>query len=159
MKKVSKKIKIVCMECRNSVYRYRNAGRPQLFCSRPCFLKSNYHKGIQREKMVDRSLRLEKNPTWKGEKVSYKGIHKWIKDNFGVAKLHNCEICQGKSGSKTMNWANLDGKYSRERKTWAILCKKCHANFDWMRRKKITEFTEYQKMLKRSRHDIINNIE
>ncbi len=80
--------------------------------------------------MFNRNLRGDRNPGWKGDKVSYKGIHQWMGIHYGYAKDSPCEFCCGNSGSKKMNWANLDGKYTRDRKTWAILCKKCHVKYD-----------------------------
>lgn len=72
----------------------------------------------------------EKNPHWKGDKVGYKGIHMWMQRKYGSAKNFLCEHCQGKSGSKTMNWASVDKKYTRDRTMWMTLCKPCHSQYD-----------------------------
>lgn len=126
----SKKKVLTCVFCQSVYTRYAVAGRPQMFCSRTCYLRSDHHKEIQRKKMLARGLRGEKNPRWTGDKVTYKSLHRWIEIQLGVSKSHICRFCQGRSGSVTMNWANLDGKYTRDLSTWAPLCKKCHSNYD-----------------------------
>lgn len=126
----NKKISLICQECGKSFIRYIVKDRPQLFCSRMCYLKSDHHRAIQSRKMSARGLVLDKNPSWKGENVSYKGLHKWISLNLGCAKDFVCKYCNGSSGSKTMNWSNLDHKYARDVKMWVPLCKKCHSRYD-----------------------------
>ncbi len=126
----SKKKVYKCENCSKDFIRYNIKTRPQLFCSRKCFLHSDHHKKIQRKKMIDREWKGENNPSWKGNKVSYKGLHNWIKLRLGTAKNYKCDFCNGKSESKTMNWSNLDGKYTRNLKKWKPLCKKCHSQYD-----------------------------
>lgn len=69
-------------------------------------------------------------PAWKGEKAGYFAMHQWIRKQYGAAKKYQCMFCGGTRGSKTIEWANLDGKYSRDPQTWTTLCKICHAAFD-----------------------------
>lgn len=126
----TKKILIECQVCQAKVRRYRDKKRPQLFCSRACYLVSDRHKAIQREKMFKRNLVGERNPGWIGTKIGYKSLHGWIKGQLGSAKQFFCECCFNLSGSLVMNWANLDGKYSRDLSTWSPLCKICHSNYD-----------------------------
>ena len=68
----------------------------------------------------------EKNGMWKGEKVSYSGIHKWIHKNF--IRQDNCEGCGTKI--KKLTWANISKEYKREREDWLQLCYKCHWHYD-----------------------------
>lgn len=126
----SKKIKIKCQHCGKVISRYHVKNRPQIFCSRDCYLHSMYHSKIQKIKMIKRNWRGFKNPAWKGSEVSYKGIHRWIMLNYGAAKEFKCIFCQNKKGSFTMNWASLDHKHSRDISTWLPLCKICHSNYD-----------------------------
>lgn len=65
---------------------------------------------------------------WKGENVSYRGIHAWIVKNYG--QPDTCEGCGIKNNGHKMHWANLSGKYLRSRKDWKRLCPKCHAALD-----------------------------
>ena len=71
----------------------------------------------------------EKNTSWKGDNVTYRGLHKWIEKNFG--KPTTCENC-GKTGltGKRIHWANKNGKYKRIRKDWIRLCVSCHHILD-----------------------------
>lgn len=69
------------------------------------------------------------NKGWKGEKVSYSGLHYWIKRELGSPET--CEHC-GKTRLKgrKVNWANKSGKYKREHSDWIRLCIPCHAKYD-----------------------------
>ena len=70
-----------------------------------------------------------KHYAWKGDKVGYTGIHMWVYKTLG--KPDTCEKCS-KSGlnGKFINWANISGKYLREKDDWKRLCKPCHVKFD-----------------------------
>lgn len=101
---------------------------------------SEAKKGIPRPDMVDRckalseKQRKEKSPHWKGDGVSYNGLHKWVVNNFG--RPGTCEHC-GKDGlsGRSINWANVSGNYTRERDDWIRLCKSCHTKFDNLKKK------------------------
>lgn len=41
-----------------------------------------------------------------------------------------CEKCGIIGTGKDMNWANISGKYTREREDWIRLCPSCHRIFD-----------------------------
>lgn len=74
------------------------------------------------------------NPQWMGNKVSYRAIHMWMQNNFGKANL-----CEGKNCKKITQyyeWANISGKYKRNRNDWIKLCKSCHMLMDYARRRK-----------------------
>ncbi len=74
---------------------------------------------------------------WKGDDVSYNGLHRWLRKNFGHPK--KCQHCgmNGKynysiKGRKRWNveWANKSGNYLREISDWLFLCRKCHIIYD-----------------------------
>jgi hypothetical protein len=69
------------------------------------------------------------NNGWKGSKVGYWGIHKWIIRTYG--QPDTCEHC-GKTGlkGKQINWASINHKYERHRRNWIRLCVKCHSIYD-----------------------------
>ncbi len=70
-----------------------------------------------------------KNGAWKGDKVGYKALHRWLKDNFGKANKCENPECEGKS--KLFEWAKLKGKkYSHNRKNFQMLCRSCHRKYD-----------------------------
>lgn len=79
------------------------------FCSKPCAYK------------------YRKQTTYRDG--GYSAIHKWIAKHYG--KPMKCEKCGFESDNNyQIQWANLDGKYSRDISTWARLCAKCHWHFD-----------------------------
>jgi hypothetical protein len=123
-----KKIFFKCIECKNEFLRYKVKNRPQIFCSRKCYLHSKLHSERVSKQLT--GMKGERNRGWKGDNVSYKGLHRWITLNYGSAKQYPCAHCNGKRGKSRMNWANLDGKYSRDISTWAPLCKLCHGDYD-----------------------------
>ena len=69
----------------------------------------------------------EKNINWKGNNASYAAKHIWVKNNFG--KAMKCENCGEEK--KKITWANLSGKYLRDRNDWKQLCISCHRKFDY----------------------------
>jgi hypothetical protein len=126
----SKKLKLKCKNCGKEYYRYRIKNRPQIFCSRECYLHSVYNAKIHYEIKINTNQICDRNPNWKGDQVSYKGIHRWVENNFGKAKDFICALCHGTSGSTKMNWMNLDHKYTRNKEKWIPACKKCHSQYD-----------------------------
>lgn len=74
----------------------------------------------------------KKHYNWKGDAASYIPKHAWIARHFGRPDI--CEICgavnipEGKK--RWFEWANISGKYKRDRSDWRRLCKKCHAKVD-----------------------------
>ncbi len=73
----------------------------------------------------------EKALGWKGDEVSYSGLHKRFVRHYGNAKDHSCTTCEStvKEG-KRMEWANLSGEYKWEREDWTVMCAKCHRHYD-----------------------------
>ena len=121
-----------CERCKN---RLNNGIR---FCSISCRNKSIVKKGLH-------------NPAWRGDSVKYSGLHMWLQENFGKGK--SCESCGGKGKffigkirkRWSIEWANINGIYTRERKNWRQLCKVCHIKNDknWTKRirNKLGQFT------------------
>lgn len=90
-----------------------------------------HHKTSTKEILskIGKTKILNKNNNWKGEKVSYSGIHKWIKKNF--VNTSTCEICKTKNlFGRKINWASKNHTYTRFRKDWLRLCRKCHQLYD-----------------------------
>lgn len=67
----------------------------------------------------------EKNPSWKGDKVSYGALHDYIK--WWKEKPTSCENC-GKI--KLLDLANKIGDYKRDLDGWWYICRKCHMDGD-----------------------------
>jgi len=67
----------------------------------------------------------EKHGLWKGNNVSYKGLHGWVRRNKPKPKL--CEICHKE---KKLEISNISGEYKRDINDYKWLCRKCHMNSD-----------------------------
>lgn len=67
--------------------------------------------------------KFKKNPSY-----SYSNIHKWLYARFGKAIKCENKRCKGKSN--TFVWANISGKYKRERNDFLMLCQSCHMKAD-----------------------------
>lgn len=79
----------------------------------------------------------EKNHKWKGVAVGYRGVHLWIKNNYGQPTT--CEHCQtGNLFGRKIHWANKSHTYKRDREDWLRLCTKCHGLFDRGHRGKLS---------------------
>lgn len=62
---------------------------------------------------------------WKGQKVGYVGLHRWVYKQLGKAKI--CTWCRS---TENIQWANISGKYERKINDWMQLCAKCHHKYD-----------------------------
>lgn len=135
---------VKCITCKKDFktfpYRIRDGIK---FCSSKCYWKNK--KGMAPTENQLRALsmgwgankgksglRAENHPLWKGNAASYVSKHHFIyrlkgKANFCI----NCgstEIPKGKK--RWFEWANIDGRYSRNPDDYISLCKKCHALLD-----------------------------
>src|SRR3990167_3940283 len=84
---------------------------------------------LEHRKRISFSMPGEKSPFWKGEKVSYSGLHHWVASRLG--KPSECAHCGfgGLKGHK-IHWANKSGQYKRNLEDWLRLCVSCHKEFD-----------------------------
>ena len=62
------------------------------------------------------------NPNWKGNNVTYSGVHSWIKNHKPKPKF--CENCKK---VPPYDLANISGKYKREINDYNWLCRSCHS--------------------------------
>lgn len=88
------------------------------------------HKPSKKNIEAMKKARKEKYPKgtrWKGNKAGYSSIHKTIAKYFGNPK--KCENCKTTT-AKIYQWANISGKYNREKSDWKRLCKTCHTTLD-----------------------------
>jgi len=67
----------------------------------------------------------EQHHQWKGDKVSYEGLHQWVKRR--KPKPDVCEICKQK---ESYDLANISGKYKRDTNDFQWLCRSCHMKLD-----------------------------
>lgn len=83
---------------------------------------SNAKKGVS----INWVAKAEKHHLWKGIKVKYSGLHKWVNKNLGRPK--KCSFCFTIVGE--FEWANKSHEYKRDLTDWLRLCVKCHKAYD-----------------------------
>lgn len=120
--KAKARVTITCPEC-GKVFADAQSNR-RVYCSKACSDKHTLIKGV--------SVANDRNCNWKGEEASYSAKHLWIKWRYGNPE--RCEFCgvEGRlsKGHWTIHWANISGKYLRDRSDYHGLCRKCHHHFD-----------------------------
>lgn len=117
----------------------RNEWAQRKYCSRQC--QSKYWVGKpSRHKTGSKNsvpawnkgipaLKGSNNPSWKGDKVGYHGLHKWVQSVLG--KPCQCEFCGTEGLTKQkIHWANKSGDYKRVKSDWLRLCAGCHLKYD-----------------------------
>jgi hypothetical protein len=71
----------------------------------------------------------ERSNRWKGEKVNYSGLHKWVSRQLGKPKI--CEFCSKDNlKGREIHWANISHRYLRDLSDWLRLCARCHKEYD-----------------------------
>lgn len=93
----------------------------KLGVNNPMFGKTPWNKGVTME-----SLKGKNNHQWKGQEVSYSGLHNWLYRELG--RPMRCQHCDTTTGR--LEWANKSQKYIRDLSDWMCLCKKCHTAYD-----------------------------
>lgn len=124
-----------CTNCGLSV-RFQNnriQRAKRLFCSYKCHYESM--RGVSKP-FNCQPLKNEHHPFWKGDNVGYRGLHVWLRRNYGIPGV--CDMC---GNQNDVQWANSDGVYKRDRQHWRTMCRPCHAKFDAQRRKERTPLT------------------
>jgi len=92
------------------------------------FAKPSIIAILQKMKLIhsiSESKMAERNPQWKGNKVSYISLHQWIREHKSKQKL--CECCRK---NKPYDLANISGKYLRDINDYEWLCRSCHMHKD-----------------------------
>lgn len=101
-----------------------NKGKPAPWAKH---LPQQFKKGEPKPKNAYVFPKDELHPQWKGDRVSYDGLHRWIANKKGRPK--KCEQCKT-TKAKKYEWANKDHKYSRNLEDWMRLCTSCHRKYD-----------------------------
>lgn len=63
----------------------------------------------------------DKNPNWKGSKVSIGGIHDYVRARF--PRPEKCQCCMI---GYPIDMANISQEYKRDLNDWEWLCRRCH---------------------------------
>jgi len=104
---------ICCIEC----------GRLLKYKSLRC--RDCYNTYFNELSLFAKGFEGKQNGMWKGDKVSYSGLHKWIRKY--KPKLFYCQLC-GRNGK--LHVANISGEYRRDVNDYQWLCPKCHVYKD-----------------------------
>lgn len=89
--------------------------------------KGGWKHTSETKRKISEAHREEKCYLWKGNKVGYWGIHKWVQTYLPFKK--QCEFC-GTKMAKRYDRANKSHQYLRDLNDWFILCRKCHIKYD-----------------------------
>lgn len=130
--------KLSCFECGKKKHYSPSHIPKRAFCSRKCYSKIR-NKELSKAGSDTRIKGNEnykktyhygpKHHGWKGSKVGYRGLHRWLQKELG--KPDRCKSC-GKIDSRPrmIQWANIDQKYRRILTDYIPLCGSCHKNYD-----------------------------
>lgn len=69
------------------------------------------------------AIKGEKNGSWKGDAVSYNGLHRWIRRQLGRAS--KCMI-NSEHKSTRYHWGNISKEYKRDFSDWIQMCPSCN---------------------------------
>ncbi len=109
---------IKCKQCDKEFMKQNK--RRTVYCSRQCHM------------IFSKNRRAEEHYNWKGDKIEYSPLHRWICRNWGNPP--KCELCNKIGERKTrvwnIQWSNKDGLYTRNKEDWWGLCVPCHKKYD-----------------------------
>lgn len=77
------------------------------------------------KKRLSIGMRGKGSPSWKGDGVGVKALHRWIRRNKPKPKV--CEIC---NLEKELELSNKGHTYKRNLEDWQWVCRKCHRKYD-----------------------------
>lgn len=136
-------IKLKCKKCKKQFLTYPcrlsgNYGHKALYCSKSCANSITQNGKETRFKKgqisfftlhPERCIRGINHHFWKGDKVGYRALHYWL--NRIMGKPIRCDHCgKPRTTPKSMQWANISGKYHRDPNDYISLCPSCHKKFD-----------------------------
>ena len=123
---------IVCEQCSISIYIPGWRLNIARYCSKDCQYKSKERITRISKKQIGiprPTIQEDKHYEWKGELVSYSGLHKCVNKHLG--RPTTCEHCgQIDLIGRQIHWANKSQEYKRELSDWIRLCGKCHKKYD-----------------------------
>lgn len=121
----------LCKSCCKKGIKFSDDVKENMSKARKGIKFSDSHKSNLSKHLSKINGKGEKSPSWKGDKVGYHGLHKWIQSELGKPKY--CADC-GTTTAKRFEWANISGLYKRETKDFKRLCTSCHIAFDKAKR-------------------------
>ena len=72
---------------------------------------------------VNLKIRGDRNHNWRGDKVGYENLHKWVRKMLGIPTY-----CSNNRNhiAKRFVWSNISGEYKRDISDWQQLCNSCN---------------------------------
>lgn len=119
----------VCEQC-GKKYTNSKDRSVRRYCSTTCAQKSTIGRKAPWKIVIGKD-----NHMWKGIKVSYRNLHRWVERHMG--KPNYCEWCNQYFYGKKIHWANKSGYYKRDLSDWIRLCAKCHKKYDIKKKVKV----------------------
>jgi hypothetical protein len=110
------KIRCICKKCKVIFYKYESRikdGRG-IYCSKKCQFEARKGRPNIKIKGIN-------NGMWKKEGISYKSLHRWVRNNKPRPVL--CEECNILLSYEV---ANISGEYKRDINDFDWLCRSCH---------------------------------
>ena len=89
-------------------------------------MTKNFLEFQAKSREINKLPKGEKAWNWKGDGVSYSGLHSWVKRMLGHPTI--CSEC-GKDNCN-IHWANKSREYKRDVGDWMPLCVSCHWKYD-----------------------------
>jgi hypothetical protein len=78
------------------------------------------------------SILGDKHHIWKGDKMSYSGLHQWVRKYLPIPDLCENPGCQ----NPPHDLANVTGIYNIDFSNWKYFCKSCYTGFDYSKGKR-----------------------
>ena len=120
-------LKYICKHCSKEF----TDRKPRVCCSKSCSTLYRIANG-ERLSYANNGYKQktgEDNPSWRGNSVGKKGLHLWLKTQFGSER--RCEECKA-TDKAVYDWALVAGKeYERKRGNFRRLCRSCHMTYDY----------------------------
>lgn len=116
-----------CVKCNAT---FLPISKSQRFCNKSCWYATKLGVPQSAETIEKRKAALgsgESHHSWKGDKVGYDGLHKWVESKLG--RPSHCLFC-GSTGEQRYEWANISYEYKRDISDWMRLCTTCHRRYD-----------------------------
>ena len=117
-----------CPHCKATMPERTSHERRKNFCSNSCrsiALKLGNSITIKGRERLSRIRKGKRNPNWKGDELSYGGLHARIRKQ--LKKPVSCQFC---GRSVKLELANVSQKYLLVLNDWIWLCAKCHTRQD-----------------------------
>lgn len=77
---------------------------------------------------INKLPRREEHYEWKGDRVGYDALHRWVYKELGRPLL--CDLCGDNTSERMYHWANRSGLYRRDLSDWMRACVPCHKKYD-----------------------------